>query len=116
ERLEEMTAAEGLAFLESQKGGLRPEQKRFLEQALAYYQQYTSQEALSEEERARQARASFRMAYLQERLGLHAEAETAYRAARKEFERLGAGHPARPQDRQGLATTPHHRGPLRRGP
>jgi serine/threonine-protein kinase len=100
--IEDMTSEDALRFLETQKE-LRPEQRHFLEQAVAYYRQALGQEASGEEGQARQARAYFRMGKLQQRLGLNAEAEATYRAALEEYKRLAGEHPPVPAYRQELA-------------
>ncbi len=100
--IEDMTSEEALKFLETQKE-LRPEQRRFLEQALAYYRKATQEQAAAEADQARQAGAYRNMGRLQERLGLLAEAEAAYRAALEEYASLTADHPLEAQYRHGLA-------------
>jgi eukaryotic-like serine/threonine-protein kinase len=100
--IEDMTSADALKFLETQQE-LRPEQKKFLEQALAYYRASTERTPTDEHEEARQGRAFFRMGGLQYGLGLLAPAEPSYRAALKEQERLAAEHPQVSQYREDLA-------------
>jgi serine/threonine-protein kinase len=100
--VEDMTSPEALAFLEAQKE-LRPPQRHFLEQAVAYYRQVASGPATGEEAKARQARAYFQMGHLDERLGLNTEAETAYRAALEELAQLATNHPEMSEYRKDLA-------------
>jgi serine/threonine protein kinase len=100
--IEAMTSEDALHFLETQKE-LRPEQRRFLEQAVAYYRQAVRQDAQGEEGKARQAAAYYRMAELQKRLGLGTEAVATYRAALEGYEGLAAEHPQGPPYRRGLA-------------
>jgi serine/threonine-protein kinase len=102
--IEDMTSEDALHFLQTQKE-LRPEQRHFLEQAVAYYQQALGEEASGEEGQARQAQAYFRMGKLQQRLGLNAEAEATLRDALEEYQRLAAEHPQVPEYYQELATT-----------
>jgi eukaryotic-like serine/threonine-protein kinase len=112
--IEDMTSPEALAFLETQKE-LRLEQRRFLERALAYYRRYVGEADADATDPARQARAYFRMGYLQDRLGLNAEAEAAYRQALQECARLAAEHPAVPEYRQELARSHNNLGLLLAG-
>jgi tetratricopeptide (TPR) repeat protein len=100
--IEAMTSPQALAFLEKQPE-LRPEQRAFLEQAVAYYRQAVRGPAAGEGGAERQARAYFNMGYLQQRLGLLPEAVAAYRIALKEQSRLATDHPGVPQYRQNLA-------------
>src|SRR5262249_14667025 len=100
--IEAMTSEDALAFLETQQGGLRPGQRRSLEQAVAYYRRYVG-DAAAAGDLARAAQAYSRMGYLQARLGLHGEAEAADRAAVAEYERLAAAYPDVPEYRRQLA-------------
>jgi serine/threonine-protein kinase len=110
--IEDMTSEEALNFLETQKE-LRPEQRRFLEQALAYYRQYAvAEEAAGEVEQARKARACFRMGFLQHRLGMHSEACATYQQAQAAYERLAAEHAAVPDYRRDLARSHNNLGKL----
>jgi serine/threonine-protein kinase len=102
--IEDMTSEEALQFLETQQE-LRPEQRRFLEQAVAHYRRYAALAGPNPDERARQAWAYFQMGYLQARLGLNREAEAAYRTAIQDWERLRAEYPHEPEYRGGLART-----------
>jgi serine/threonine-protein kinase len=111
--IEDMTSEDALRFLQTQKE-LRPEQRHFLEQALAYYQKAIRQEAPGEEGQAQQARAYHRMGNLQHRLGFHVEAEATYRAAVLEYRRLATEHPLVPEYHQGLAWSHNNLGLLLR--
>src|SRR5262249_14150471 len=82
-----------------------PEQRQFLEQALAYYQEMIGEQAPDPDGQARQARAYFRIGALQQRLGWQTEAEAAYRAALEQFAHLAAEHPQTPEYRRHLAQT-----------
>jgi serine/threonine-protein kinase len=110
--IEDMTSEEALEFLETQKE-LRPEQRKFVEQAVAYYRRYAaSGETTGEAAQARQARAYFRMGFLQARLGLHREAHTAYQQAQAAYGRLAQVHPTVPEYRQKLAGSHNNLGLL----
>ncbi len=109
--VEDMTSEEALQFLTTQRE-LRPEQRRFLERALAYYREATREQAAGVEGRARQAAAFWNMGKLQEHLGLLPEAEAAYRAAVDEYARLVDEDPRVPEHRQGLARSRRELGSL----
>jgi serine/threonine-protein kinase len=109
--IEDMTSAEALAFLEGQKT-LRPQQRRFLERAVAYYSQAVAAQTADASGKARQAAAYFRMGFLQARLGLEKEAETAYGAALERYEVLAAEHPDEASYRQELARSHNYLGAL----
>jgi serine/threonine-protein kinase len=109
--IEDMTSPETLAFLEKQKE-LRPEQRRFLAQAVEYYAQAVAAQPADEEGQTRQAGAFLRMGNLQKRLGLEEKAEAAYRAALAHYETLAASQPQAVVYRQDLATSHHNLGAL----
>jgi serine/threonine-protein kinase len=109
--IEDMTSEDALGFLERQKE-LRPEQRRFLEQALAYYRQAVAGTAQEEAQQARQARAYQRMGLLQQRLGLFTEAEASYAAALEKWQLLAAKNPQVPDYRRDLAGSHYHLGLL----
>jgi serine/threonine-protein kinase len=100
--IEDMTSGTALRFLEGVKE-LQPQQKQFLEQALAYYRQATERTPVDEREARRQGLAFRRMGFLQERLGFLEPAELSYRAAIKQWEQLAAEHPQVPEYRRELA-------------
>jgi serine/threonine-protein kinase len=100
--IEDMTSEDALRFLETQKE-LRPEQRNFLERAVAYYRQAVRQEAPGEEGQAGQARAYFRMGKLQQWLGLFPEAEITSRSALEKYQYLAAEHAQDPAYRLDLA-------------
>jgi serine/threonine-protein kinase len=100
--IEDMTSEDALRFLETQKE-LRPEQRHFLEQAVAYYREAVGEDVAGEEGQAQHGRAYFRMGSLQQRLGLNTEAEATFRAALDKYERLVAMSPQKPTYRQELA-------------
>jgi serine/threonine-protein kinase len=89
---EDMMSEESLKFLETAKE-LRPEQRAFLQRAVAYYQRFADEDAEDEGERARQAKDYYHVGLIQRRLGLLPEAAAAYRQAIAAFARLTEGHP-----------------------
>jgi serine/threonine-protein kinase len=99
--IEDMTSPGALAFLETQPQ-LRPEQRRFLEQAVAYYRQAVAMAAEDKETRVRRAQAYTNMGHLQSRLGLK-EAGSSFREAIKAYQQLVAEQPQVAQYRQELA-------------
>jgi eukaryotic-like serine/threonine-protein kinase len=111
--IEAMTSEDALKFLETQKE-LRPEQRAFLEQAVTYYGRHAGAAAAAEGQ-ARAGLAYHRMGWLQHRLGLHAEAEVAYRAAIADYERVAAEHPDVPGYCRGLAQSHNNLGFLLAG-
>jgi tetratricopeptide (TPR) repeat protein len=100
--IEDMTSEEALRFLETQKA-LRPEQKQFLERAVAYYRQFVASAAAEERDRVRQGKAYFGMGYLLARLNLTDDARTAFTQAIGLGEKLAADFPAVPEYRLALA-------------
>jgi len=84
---------------------LRPEQKDFLDKMIQYYAESAQEEAATEEERTRQARAYHRMGRLNQILGRSKDSENAYRRAVPLFQQLAADFPTRPEFRQELATS-----------
>jgi serine/threonine-protein kinase len=102
--IEDMTSPEALRFLERQPE-LRPEQRQFLERAVAYYRQLVAAAAAAERDRVRQGKAFYRMGYLLARLNLTADAKAAYAQAVALWEELAGDFPAAPQYRQELANS-----------
>jgi serine/threonine protein kinase len=84
---------------------LRPEQKDFLDKMIQYYAESAQEEAATEEERTRQARAYHRMGRLNQILGRSKDSENAYRRAVSLFQQLAADFPTRPEFRLELATS-----------
>src|SRR6266540_4341750 len=84
---------------------LRPEQKDFLDKMIQYYAESAQEEAATEEERTRQARAYHRMGRLNQILGRSKDSENAHRRAVPLFQQLAADFPTRPEFRQELATS-----------
>jgi serine/threonine-protein kinase len=109
--IEDMTSPEALKFLETVKE-LQPEQKKFLEEALAYYRQSTERTPINEREVTRQANAYFRIGFLQKRLGFVEPAVDSYRAAIESLERLAGEHPQVPEYRNDLARSHNNLGVL----
>jgi serine/threonine-protein kinase len=109
--IEGMTSEAALQFLETTRE-LHPEQRKFLEQALAYYQNSTARKPLDTQETVRQAKAYFQMGHLQNRLGLSAAAEGSYRAAVQAWEQLMAEQPQVPEYRQELGKCQNRLGVL----
>jgi serine/threonine-protein kinase len=109
--IQDMTSPKALAFLEKQPE-LQPEQRAFLQQAVAYYRKAVSMQAQGEEAQVQQAQAFCSMGYLQLRLGLHLEALATYRAALQACERLAADHPLVAQYRRALASSHNNLGVL----
>jgi serine/threonine-protein kinase len=109
--IEDMTSEDALLFLETQKE-LRPEQRHFLEQAVAYYQEAVGQEESEQDDQWQHARAYLRMGNLQRRLGLNTEAEATYRAALERYQCLVAEHPQVAEYRQNLGRNHNNLGIL----
>ena len=84
---------------------LRLEQKDFLDKMIQYYAESAQEEAATEEERTRQARAYHRMGRLNQVLGRDKDSENAYRRAVPLFQQLAADFPTRPEFRQELASS-----------
>jgi serine/threonine protein kinase len=76
---------------------LRPEQKEFLDKMIQYYAESTREAAATEQERARQARAFFRMGSMNQILGRSQDSETAYRRAVALFQQLAVDFPKQPE-------------------
>jgi eukaryotic-like serine/threonine-protein kinase len=93
--LEQMTSEQALLFLRRQVA-LVPEQREFLQKALAYYQELTAEAASTPEERARQALAFYRMSLLQELFGRREDALAACDSALALYAPLAAEFPAVP--------------------
>jgi serine/threonine-protein kinase len=85
----------------ARKDKLEPAQRKFLEKALAYYQDFAEESGQTQEARAGVADAHRRVGGIREKLGQHAEAEAAYRRALE----LYAGLPDLPPYRRALAAT-----------
>jgi len=88
-------------WLGSQKE-LTPEQKAFLEQALASYEDFAQETGQTEEARASVARAHYRMAIISARLGQHERAEATFRRSQELLKQLVADYPEAPEYRHEL--------------
>jgi tetratricopeptide (TPR) repeat protein len=102
--IESVTSETAIEQLTRQKE-LRPEQKDFLDKMIQYYAESAQEEAATEEERTRQARAYHRMGRLNQVLGRDKDSENAYRRAVSLFQQLAADFPTRPEFRQELASS-----------
>jgi serine/threonine protein kinase len=101
EALDAMTSGETLDWLMTQRK-LEPHQKKFLERALAYYQEFATEAVDDAEGQKLLAEAHHRVARMLYSLGQHQEAMQSYRRAIEHWERLAAQYPHVPQYRQGL--------------
>jgi serine/threonine protein kinase len=88
----------------SRQQQLVPEHKKFLEQALASYEELARDTGQEEASRVGVARAHLRVGNIRQKLGQAAEAEAAYLRADNAYDRLVADFPAVPQYRQELAS------------
>jgi tetratricopeptide (TPR) repeat protein len=84
---------------------LLPEHRKFLEKAVASYEELARDTGQEEATRAGVARAYLRVANIRSRLGQTVEAEGAYLRSRELYEQLAAEFCAAPVYRQELATT-----------
>jgi serine/threonine-protein kinase len=91
---------------------LTPEQRQFLEEALASYEDFARDTGQDEPARAGVAQAHFRVGVIQASLGRSREAEAAYRHSQQLYAQLAADFPGRPEFRQDLARSQHHLGNL----
>jgi serine/threonine protein kinase/Flp pilus assembly protein TadD len=87
----------------SRRGDLEPEQRAFLERALAYYEVFAAESGHSEEVRKSAADAHLRVGKIRDKLGQHGEADAAYRRAQELYASLGADFPTVPEYRLELA-------------
>jgi serine/threonine protein kinase len=111
--IESVTSETAIEQLTRQKE-LRPEQKDFLDKMIQDYSESAQEEAATEEERTRQARAYHRMGRLNQVLGRDKDSENAYRRAVSLFQQLAADFPTRPEFRQELALSHNTLGTLLR--
>jgi serine/threonine protein kinase len=111
--IESVTSETAIEQLTRQKE-LRPEQKDFLDKMIQYYAESAQEEAATEEERTRHARAYHRMGRLNQILGRSKDSENAYRRAVSLFQQLAADFPTRPEFRQELASSQNTLGVLLR--
>ncbi len=80
-----------------------PEQKEFLRQALAWYEELAEDTAEDPASRAGAAAAQYRVGLIHWRLGQHRDAEAADRRAVERYARLAADFPDEPEYRNRLA-------------
>jgi tetratricopeptide (TPR) repeat protein len=84
-------------------GQLTPEQKAFLQKALTFYEEFAADTGKEESIRAAVVAAHLKVGKIRENLGLHQDAETAYRRAVQLAAELAADFPAAPAYRHELA-------------
>ena len=82
---------------------ITPEQRKFLEEAHAYYRQLMTEEGAGEVERKRQAQAAFRVGTIERRLGRNEEAETSFVTAVGLFQGMVGDFPAQSEYRHDQA-------------
>jgi len=82
---------------------LDPLQRRFLERALAYYEEFAGQDAADQVVRQERGRAYLRMGDILRKLGQPEQAERAYRRAIEVLGRLESDFPVVPEHRHHLA-------------
>jgi serine/threonine protein kinase len=102
--IETVTSEASIDLLMREKQ-LRPEQKDFLDKMIQYYAEASQDAVTTEEERARQARAYYRMGRMNLILGRSRESEDAYRRAVSLLQNLADGFPTRTEYRQELSLT-----------
>jgi serine/threonine-protein kinase len=83
---------------------LDPLQREFLGKALAYYENFTRQDASDPSVRQERGRAYLRMGDVLRKLGRHDEAEAAYRRSVEALDRLAREEPSVPGHRRYLAS------------
>jgi serine/threonine-protein kinase len=92
---------------------LDDKQRKFLENALAYYEEFTAESGGSEAARAGVAEAYLRVGLIHSRLGERQAAEAAYQRAQEHFARLAADFPVVRHYRQNWALSLNKLGGLR---
>jgi tetratricopeptide (TPR) repeat protein len=112
--LDAMTSSVTGESLTTQKA-LSAEQKQFLTEVLAYYQEFAGEQADDELSRFRTAKAAHRVGTIEYRLGRKAEAAAAFRQALQIREQLAADFPGVPSYRQDLAKSHNNLGNLLAG-
>jgi tetratricopeptide (TPR) repeat protein len=95
-------SSEVIDDLLAKQNQLTQEQKKYLEKALASYEEFAQDTGQDEETRRGLAGAYLRMATIRHRLGRMAGAEEAYRRSQEQFARLVAEFPDRSEYREGL--------------
>jgi len=109
--IETVTSEAAIEQLSREKE-LRPEQKDFLDKMILYYAESTQEVVATEQERARQAWAYFRMGRMNQILGRFQDSENAYRRAVALGQQLAADFPTRPEYMQELALSHNGLGTL----
>jgi serine/threonine protein kinase len=84
---------------------LLPEHKKFLEFALAMYEELARETGQDETTRQALAGAYYRVGFIRKRLGQVSEAEAALRRSRDLYAQLADDFPARPEYQEGLANS-----------
>ena len=102
--IETVTSEASIDLLMREKE-LRPEQKDFLDKMIQYYAEASQDGGTTEQERARQARAYYRMGRMNQILGRSRDSENAYRRAVSLRQQLADEFPTRTEYRQELALT-----------
>ena len=109
--LDAMTSQVASDWLTAQKE-LRPEQVRFLENAVLFYREFAADPARDARGRMRTALGNHQLASLLHRLGKKTEAEAAYRQSLTLLERLATEYPDDPKYREQEAVVQGHLGVL----
>jgi serine/threonine-protein kinase len=104
--LDDMLAPESLDWLKSQQS-LLPQQRKFLERALGYYQEFASSNAKDKAGRQLLAKAHTRVATILTMLGRYQEAESSFRQALTELESVASVTNENPQNQYALALNYH---------
>jgi tetratricopeptide (TPR) repeat protein/predicted Ser/Thr protein kinase len=99
--LDDMIGDQSLDWLTTQKK-LLPEQRKFLERALAYYREFAAQAGSDDEARHLVARANHRVGRILGSLGQPAEAEVPLRRATELYAELAAADPTNAEYRKDL--------------
>jgi serine/threonine-protein kinase len=111
EALDEMTSGATSDWLATQKA-LLPQQKQFLERALAYYQEFAKESADDQAGRVLLAKARFRVASMLDRLGRNVDAEPYYRDAVAVWKSLCDECPTASEYRRDLAASHNNLGTM----
>jgi serine/threonine protein kinase/tetratricopeptide (TPR) repeat protein len=100
--LDAMTSSVTGDSLSTQKE-ISADQKKFLTEVLTYYREFAGEKADDEQTRARTAKAAYRVAHIEYRLGRTEPGIAAFQMARDGFRTLAVDFPAVPVYRQELA-------------
>jgi serine/threonine-protein kinase len=96
----------------AQQKQLSSEDKQFLQQILAYYEEFAAETGQDEATRAGVAKANFRVGSIRERLGQLAEAQPVFERARDLYAALAADFPAEADYESALARSQNRLGKL----